>query len=245
MLDYCLLITFLQNEIESYRFIGEDFRLHSKVNESILYRQALEQDPADLLLLYKQSSQQIELFLKHHLNEDFKWVFIVPDEKHIAANIYRDIREIGDVIYVNDVTPFIIIKNLKDNFKNYFRTNLLEPFEKKNLEEFLNFNIPEQNLTHTETISGNDEEALCRSLVSNSLFMYIGKPISNECLKKCQTIANMKLYLIECIDSETLECVGFFCHKDFIQKAWLFKLTQYNILKNIFNFSSNYIKIPV
>ncbi len=245
MLDYCLLIAFLKNEIESYQFVGDNFTLHSKVNEAILYRQALQDNSPQLILLYKQNSQQIDFFLKQQLNENHQWVFIVPDEKHLAANIYREIREIGDVIYVNDTIPFIIIKNLKENFKMLFRTNLLEPFEKKNIEEFLNFDLPEQDLTHCETITGDNEETLCRSLVSNSLYMYIGKPIPNENLKKCQTVANMKLYFIECIDVETLECKGFFCHRDFIQKAWLFKLTNYGILKNIFNFSSNFIRIPV
>jgi len=246
MIDFCLFVILLKHEIKSMKLFGDNFPMHSKINALIKTKQIKNQDDAHLVIIYKESQQFIDFFWRNVLTEETKCLFIVPRSKTEAIIIYKEIRSFGEAILIQSEDPIIIIKNIKQNFKQSYRQEILLPIETKNINEFLE--MKEENQFDDrlcQVIEGTTEEQIMQSMISNTMYVYFGESMNPESLNVCQMLANMKFHIIECVGQDNYKTKGYFVHKDYIEKTIIYKLTGYKTLKNILKFNEIQIKIPV
>ena len=246
MVDYSLFIAILKHEITSIKMLGENFPMHSRINALIKTKQIKNEDDAQLIFIYKESPQFIDFFWRNILTENTQWLIIAPRNKTEAIIIYKELRSFGETIIVQSEEPIVIIKNLKPNFKQYFRQEILLPIEQKNLNDFLDAKDENQyDERLCQVMQGTEEEQIIQSIMSNSMYVYFGDDISSDCVKVCQMLANMKFYIIECMSQDNYKTKGFFVHRDYLEKTIIYKLTEYKTLKNVMKFNEIHIKMPV
>ena len=243
MLDYCLFMTIFNHEISTIKIFGDDFSLHSKVNNLIQTKQITQSDKADLILIFNESPQFIDYFWRNALTESTKWLIISARNLKEGIIIYKELRSFGDCVILKLNKPIIIIKNLKENFKNYFRQDILLEIQSKNINHFLEIQDDEQDLSSCQVCSGTKDEQLIQSMLSKLQFVYFGDAISNEDLNRCQMLANMKFCILECVNQNNFETIGYFVHRDFLEKTIIYSLTSNKTLENVFKF--NEIKLSV
>lgn len=245
MIDYCLFMILLKEKIESIKFLGEDFLLHSKINNVIQTKQIKTQDNACLTFIHKESPQFIDYFWRNILTNQTKWLIIAPRNLYEAIIIFKEIRSFGDSILIQSDEPLIIIKNLKENFTNYFRQEILFPIEHQNINTFLNYHEDKQNRDLCHVIYGNKENQILESLLSNSIYIYFGEEVADCVLNKSLVLMNMKFYIIEIIKQSENKRIGFFVHRDYLHSTWIYSLSGLKTLENVFKFNEIKLSIPV
>ena len=243
MIDYCLFSVLLKTNIKSLNFLGERFLLHSRINSLIQTKQLTQSDTSDVILIHKESPQFIEYYWRNLLTSQTKWLIITPRSLQEAIILYKEMRSFGEAILIQTNEPILIIKNIKANFKDAHRQEILLPIEKKEINTFLEVKGDKSDHRLCQVIDGTKEEQIVSCMLSNSMYVYFGETISEEMLSVCQKLAEMKFYIIECVSQETFSTQGFFVHKDFLEKTLIYHLTKYKTLENVFKF--NEIKLTV
>jgi hypothetical protein len=244
MIDYCLLTCLINNEINSYNFYG-DYNIHSKITQICELKNITKHDNPNLVLIYKESYNFIDFFCKNKISHETQWLFIVPQSLQEAILLFKELRSIGDAHLIQYPLPILIIKNFKENFLQYHRNDILQPVENyQTIDNFLNFNLYKTESYYDKDF-GNFESQILKSLTTNNMFVYVGEEISEHNLMKCQQYGMMKFNIIECVDCVEQKHKGYFVHKDFVEKMWLYHLTKLQSLENLLKFKECYIILPV
>lgn len=245
MVDYCLFMILLNEQLNKITFLGEDFLLHSKINSLLQTKNIKTADDGCLIIINKESPQFIDFYWRNILSNQIKWLIITPRNITEAVIIYKEIRSFGDAILIQSEEPVIIIKNFKENFKDFFRQEILLPLDNKNINEFLNCSDEMQSLSMCSISTGNKEQQIIESLLSNSMYIYFGEKVPLSSLLLCQKLANMKFYIIELVNKENFERLGFFVHRDYLEKTIIYSLSNLKSLENVFKFHEIKLTIPV
>ena len=127
MIDYCLFMVLFQNDILSYSVIGEPFVFKPKIKALIDFHKIPVVQNAELVIINNESHQFIDYYWKNILTSDTKWLFVVPKDEKDARNIFNEIRGFGEPYFVQFPKPLVIIKNVRSDFKDHFRENILAP----------------------------------------------------------------------------------------------------------------------
>ena len=244
MLDYCLFFILLQNEIESYRFYGNYFDLHAKNNLLLLNKNIKESDNPNLVMIYKESNQFIENYWKTVLSDCVKWLIIVPQDQTSAIVTYKELRALGEAILILDKEPIIIIKNLKDNFKSFYRQEILLPILEPNIDDFINVKLKKQPLDDVCVATGDREKILLKCFTSTAPYIYFGEPISEYNLSKLKCFFNAKIKIVECVNQK-YHTTGFFVDREYFESTYIYSVEKIASLKNVLKFKEHHIKAPV
>ena len=246
MIDYCLFLALFQNDILSYNILGEHFELLPKSKALIDFKNIVQKPEAELVIINQESAQFIDYYCKNLLSDRVKWLFVIPKDEKDARNIFNEIRGFGEPYFVQFPKPLIIIKNVLPNFMEYHRKDILLPISFiGNLDDFLNIEISENDISDVEYIVGEKEYQLIKSLSTNAKMLYFGHTICSRDLQKCKMFSKMKFHIIECVDINNNETKGYFVHSDYVEKAWLYHLTNFQSIKNLYKFRDFTIKVPV
>ena len=237
---------FIPKRYSFYSVIGEPFVFKPKIKALIDFHKIPVVQNAELVIINNESHQFIDYYWKNILTSDTKWLFVVPKDEKDARNIFNEIRGFGEPYFVQFPKPLVIIKNVRSDFKDHFRENILAPINTiGNLDDFLEIEILENDLSDVENIVGEKEYQLIKSLSTNAKMQYFGHTLSTRDLNKCKMLSKMKFHIIECVDINTNETKGYFCHSDYAEKAWLYQLTDFQSLHNFYKFDDFKINIPV
>ena len=245
MLDYCLFLSLIQNDFRSIKYYGNNFCYHPKVHDLLRAKNIIEKDNADIEIIYKESIQFIDYYWRHILSEDTKCLFIVFQTEEEAIISYKQMRSFGDTVILLGENPLIIFKNFKPNYKLLYRQEILIPNLNQDVDSFLNFQIEANDLSSTNVCFGDRESQLLQIFSNTSKYVYFGDVIDEAQLLKCLTLAKMKIFVIECFGVTCNRTVGFFVHRDFLEKTLIYHLTGYNKLINVYGFNEIMFKVPV
>lgn len=228
MIDYCLLICFFQQDIKTYNLFG-NYRIHPNVSNIIECKNIKKTDEPELIIIYKQKFIFIDYYCMNAMSINAKWLLIVPESLEDGRKIYQNIKSFGEHYFVEYPEPLIIIKNIKPNYKELYRAEILDfSNSTDNLDDFLELNILENKIS-TEVISDNEEKSIVRSLSTNKDFVYVGEILPDKTILKNQMIAKMKFNIIVNYKDNVIK--GYFVRKNFINEFWIWKLTNYNMVE--------------
>lgn len=234
MLDYSLFACFFHHEISTFKIFGEYNDIHPGVTNAIKYKEAIESNNPELVLIYKQPFTFVDYFWRTILTCDVKWLLIVPKDEKDGTRIYSELRGFGDSIHIKCADNIIIIKNIKPTFKEEYRKMLLFPVDYNiNLDEFLGVKVNEQKV-NCDVFCENDN--LIQSLYSDYDFIYFGKEITKNTLLRNQMLGKLGFNMIANKDIVSGEISGIYTRKDYIKDAWILYLTKNKTLE------SNYIQ---
>lgn len=243
MLDYCLFILFFQHQIDTFDILGEYYDFHENVSRAISNSKHQKTNNENLVLIHKETYLFIDYFWRNLLTINTKWLIIVPQNISDANRIFREMRSFGDTFFIQNPEPIIIIKNIKENFKEEFRKQILNEENNYDLDEFLEINIIEKNI-NCDIITGSMDSILLETLSSNSDYIYFGEQISDQNMLKNQMLSKLNFDIIENIDIKTNKTIGFFIRGDYVEKVWIYYLSKSKQLDNLFKFKQNKINSP-
>jgi len=244
MLDYCLFFILLQNDLNTYKIFGNYFELHAKNNQLIQSKLMKEDDNPELVLIYKESNQFIENYWKNILSDCVKWLIIVPQDQTSAIIIFKELRAFGKARLILDKQPIILIKDLKPNFKSYYRQDMLLPINDENIDDFLNIKLNKHNLEDCCIATGDKEQILNKCLTTSAPYIYFGEHISENNLSKLKSLFNAKIKIIECVNFK-YQTVGFFVDREHFATTYIYSIEKISSLKNILKFKQLHLKAPV
>ena len=235
------MLCFFSNDINSYKFYGDNFILHAKINELIEYKSIKENENTEFVFINNESYTFVDFYLKNKLNSKVKWLFITLNNKTQTEILYKEIRYYAEEsVLFNDI---IILKNIKENFESFFRLNFLLPIEKNiNIEQFFNFNIEKTNLDVKKIYEKNDTK-LAKLLTNNNQYVYFGEIITEEDFEKCKMFLNMKIHIVFCECDNQI--IGYFCKKEYIKDLLIYLYSKSEILESILKFNIFKMNIPV
>ena len=213
MLDYCLMTCLFANDIETYNFVGDFFEIHPIVTQTIQTKQISQCDEAELIYIHNESYQFINYWINNHLKCGTKWLFITLKDKEYEKILFKEIRFCAeDALLINNL---IVLKNIKNNFRDFKRIDFNIPILEKNIEEFFNLEINIHNDT-VDLINGEDGNYIIKILNSNSNFVYFGNCWSiRSQINKLKQLCHMNLKVLECRDFDN-NLLGYLCKKDFV-----------------------------
>ena len=233
MFHYCIFTCLFQHDIETYKIYG-NLPPHSNITNIIESKNIKISDNPDLLIIYKESFLFIDYLCKSDLI--CKWLMIVPETLEQGSKIYQNIKSYGDHYYLDNI---IIIKNIKPNYKELYRKDILDFSNSTNtLDEMLELKILEDKI-ETHLIHDSEDLAIVKSLASHSDFIYIGKILPEKTILKLQMFAKMNFHIQE------VKNQGFFVKKEYIKDFWIWKLSNYNLVEQYLKIDQNFIKTCV
>ncbi len=239
MLDLSLLLLFLTKDIESYKVYGEYTDIHSSVGALMQQKEELDGN-SDLILIYKENHTFVDYFWRNILTHKTKWFIIKTKSKNDANIIYKELRSMGDC-YLSTDHCLVILKNIKEDFRDHFRESILSPVEKMNILDFFDFVGGDEDISDCEIIYGNFKDSIVGSLMSRNPHQYIGNRVDDKYIRLCMFLSKARIKFIEFINNG--EISGIFMANDFVKDAWIYHLSKVDDLRNVFRFREKHIKI--
>jgi hypothetical protein len=238
MIDYILFILFLQKKIKSFKIVGEYFT-PTILNNLISTNEIQRNDNPQLMVIHNQNFHET----LQNINENSEWIIIYNDDIQHLTKIFKSMRSFSQEVFFNDKNFIMILHNLKPNFLNELDKHQFLPAFSPPLDEFLKTEIYEtKNIS--KICNGTINEQLIQSISSQNEFIYIGNPINNIDILKCQMILKTQYQIIECIN-ENNELCGHFFHNDFKEKIWIYLLSKNEMIYNFYQINKYKIKAPI
>ncbi len=241
MLDLSLLLLFLTKEIETYKVYGNFRDMHSLVGDLMSHRKESDGN-SDLVLIYNENHTFVDYFWRNVLTPSTKWFIIKAKNKNDANIIYREIRSMGDC-YISPDDSLVILKNIKEDFREHYRENILLPVTEINLLDYLGFVGENEDTSNCEMIVGGSRNNIVASLMSCMPCQYVGKPIADKYIRLCMFLSKTRIKFIEIFENG--ESVAMFVAGGFVKEAWLYKLGGTDELKQVLRFHEKYLQISV
>jgi hypothetical protein len=243
MLDYCLFTCLYANEIETYNFVGGFFEIHPLVSQVMQAKQIMQCDESDLIYIHNESYKFINFWIDHYLVAGQKWLFITTRDKDYQEILFKDIRFCAEDAFIID--GLIVLKNIKNSFRDFKRKDFNFPVLNRNIEDFFNLTIDNHD-DSVDMIDINEAAYVVKILKSNSDFVYFGTNIQliYSQIDKLKQLLHMNLKVLECRTFDN-ELLGYICEKDFVSKFLVFLGHQNNALHQYYKLNICKLIVPV
>lgn len=224
-------------KIASYNVYGENLPLNTNTLRIMNLMDVTQSDDANVIFINRESIVFIEYFVKNQLKEN-QWLVIIP-QNNDAERIYREYHLIGDSHIENNL---VLFKNIKPNFKDLVRKNIMKPLEnKQTLTEFLEFKTQEKNV-QAEVLNGPIPETIVKSFSTQSDFVYVGQAIPKADILVDQMLCKMNFKIIE--NQFQDKTVGYFIDKKILNQFWISQLSKNKMVEDFFNINELKIIVP-